>query len=288
MSGIQWFIFEFMDIKSLYIKALKLSKSGEYAKAIKEFDKVIIQNPSNAEAYSDRGVAKFHLSDLKGALDDNFIWDYGDGSATDTAFNGLHSYSGALGYWITMDATFKNWRGQTCKDQSSSFLDVSSLKANFIYNANQKLVSFTDKSVNAKSWEWDFGDGSMTSIQTNPTHLYNSYGIYAVKQKVRNKGCLDSAIFVVNLKETGIEVSGGNEFAAEINPNPASDVLNITSNATSDAGARWSIYTIQGKKVLEGSLTDKVCVQVTELESGVYFVRLESGTAILTKRLVIQ
>ena len=58
------------DIKSLYIKALRLSKEGNYTKAISEFDKLILQDPTNSEAISDRGVVKFHLNDLEGALED--------------------------------------------------------------------------------------------------------------------------------------------------------------------------------------------------------------------------
>lgn len=59
-----------MKTEKIYSKALKLSKEGNYTRAILEFDKVILRDPSNADALSDRGVAKFHLSDLEGALND--------------------------------------------------------------------------------------------------------------------------------------------------------------------------------------------------------------------------
>lgn len=59
-----------MDIKNQYTKALNLSKSGKYEKAIIEFDKVISRDPGNAEALCDRGVAKFHLKDMEGAIED--------------------------------------------------------------------------------------------------------------------------------------------------------------------------------------------------------------------------
>lgn len=59
-----------MDLQRQYSKALSLSKKGKYEKAIIEFDKVIFKDPLNAEALCDRGVAKFHLKDLDGALKD--------------------------------------------------------------------------------------------------------------------------------------------------------------------------------------------------------------------------
>lgn len=59
-----------MNPKSQYSKALNLSKKGKYEKAIVEFNKVIFKDPGNAEALCDRGVAKFHLKDIEGAIKD--------------------------------------------------------------------------------------------------------------------------------------------------------------------------------------------------------------------------
>lgn len=59
-----------MRIDDLYKRAMKYSKKGDYQKAILEFDKIIVKDPSNAEVLSDRAVAKMHLNDLEGALDD--------------------------------------------------------------------------------------------------------------------------------------------------------------------------------------------------------------------------
>jgi len=59
-----------MDKSSLYNKALRLSKQGQYSAAIKEFDKFISQNPRNADVLSDRGVAKYHVKDFAGSLRD--------------------------------------------------------------------------------------------------------------------------------------------------------------------------------------------------------------------------
>jgi subtilisin family serine protease len=40
-------------------------------------------------------------------------------------------------------------------------------------------VDFTDESPAATSWLWDFGDGN-TSMDQNPTHIYNDPGLYTV------------------------------------------------------------------------------------------------------------
>jgi PKD repeat protein len=57
-----------------------------------------------------------------------------------------------------------------------------------IYTAT---VAFTDESLLAESWEWDFGDGT-TSTDQSPVHTYADSGTYAISLRVRGaEGCSD-------------------------------------------------------------------------------------------------
>ena len=50
-------------------------------------------------------------------------------------------------------------------------------------------IDFVDKSVNAYTWFWSFGDGD-TSTEVNPSHYYDKPGDYTVKLIVTNiAGC---------------------------------------------------------------------------------------------------
>ena len=61
-------------------------------------------------------------------------------------------------------------------------------------------ISFTDLSINAASWSWNFGDpGNMyeanTSSQSNPDHIYADSGQYCVTLIVASLGgCADTAV----------------------------------------------------------------------------------------------
>lgn len=58
-------------------------------------------------------------------------------------------------------------------------------------------VTFTDNSVGAVSWLWNFGDGSTSTLQ-NPTHTYTAAGSYNVALNVTNaSGCV-ATIFKSN------------------------------------------------------------------------------------------
>lgn len=54
-------------------------------------------------------------------------------------------------------------------------------------------VTFNEASVSfapVQSWYWDFGDGSTSTLQNPPPHIYNSPGIYDVKLAIRGlDGC---------------------------------------------------------------------------------------------------
>jgi len=70
------------------------------------------------------------------------------------------------------------WAG--CKKDE----DSSETKANFTYQitANPGEVAFTNKSENAQTYEWDFGDGK-ASLQVNPVHAYDLNGTYLATLK---------------------------------------------------------------------------------------------------------
>jgi gliding motility-associated-like protein len=55
-----------------------------------------------------------------------------------------------------------------------------------------QTVQFTDASIGASSWDWDFGDGQ-TAIGLDPTHSYTAPGSYDTWLNVEdNHGCKDS------------------------------------------------------------------------------------------------
>mgnify|MGYP000229530641 CR=1 FL=1 len=60
--------------------------------------------------------------------------------------------------------------------------DDTEVKSRFtpVQDANDSFTfSFTNESVNASSYAWDFGDGE-TSTETSPSHTYDAQGMYTV------------------------------------------------------------------------------------------------------------
>lgn len=79
-----------------------------------------------------------------------------------------------------------------CKEENPAPLPF----ADFHVESNGCLspcwVKFYDNSLNAVSWEWNFGNGFNSTTQ-NDSMLYNTFGFYQVKLIVKNSdGVADS------------------------------------------------------------------------------------------------
>lgn len=80
-----------------------------------------------------------------------------------------------------------------CTDDSSITVTVLPPKADFRYSINctaPGTITFTDRSIGANTWAWQFGDGGTSSLQS-PVHTYASSGTYTVTLTVTNAttGC---------------------------------------------------------------------------------------------------
>lgn len=97
-------------------------------------------------------------------------------------------------------------------------------------NYTGESISFTDMSMNTTMWDWDFGDGNTSSIQ-NPTHVYNSPGIYMVKLMVNNGAHemeIDSLITILPDRNVPYSLTDGGSFDVSVD-DFASQGLNGTA-----------------------------------------------------------
>lgn len=104
-----------------------------------------------------------------------FYWDFGDGYFSNLP-NPLHAYQNQGIYHVCLIASNECGSDTICQDISL----CKTLTCSFSYdNSNDRLLVFTDSSVNSETWFWDFGDNFYSDLQS-PTHYYNNYGTYNV------------------------------------------------------------------------------------------------------------
>jgi len=141
----------------------------------------------------DNDLMTLYFLDLSFGNIKDWNWDFGDG-ATSTEQNPKHTYSEAGKYLVTLSIS-----GDDCNNSISmsvyagdefdgdSIWEPEKCMAYFYpvfddYNS----VQFVDMSYGGiDSWSWSFGDGA-TSIEQNPSHVYNEEGEYNVTLTVQS------------------------------------------------------------------------------------------------------
>ena len=87
------------------------------------------------------------------------------------------------------------------------------------------------------------------------------------------------------------ENSYNDDFQVSFFPNPASDFLNINFGTLTDSNYTFSIIDINGKKVLERKINNPSLLEkidISQFQSGVYLVALETNSKVIRRKIVIQ
>ncbi|GAB4295057.1 MAG: hypothetical protein Kow0068_19820 [Marinilabiliales bacterium] len=158
--------------------------------------------------------------------------------------------------------------------------------ADFMYNVSNFDVTFTNLSLNAQNYFWDFGDFSTTNFP-NPTHTYSNPGIYTV-MLIASNGCgSDTVYYDVNVNIIGIH--NPLTFTVTIYPNPVNDLLNIDfSNENSDVNI--SLLSVSGQKVMDKQFSGtKHCeIDMSDLSDGLYILSITKDNKTIRKKIVVR
>jgi PKD repeat protein len=189
----------------------------------------------------------------------------------------------------------------TVVTKTSNFLwNIHKPKAEFeIEFLDQDSIAFMDKSINATSWHWDFGDSTFSNEQF-PIHIY-SEGQYKVTLTVQNS--IDSwdttsTSFTIIVEGINDNENLPKEFSLSQNyPNPFNPATIIEYSIpylanNSQQKVKLSVHDILGREVsilvnenqpagsykvkFDASSIDK------EISSGIYFYRLVVGASTST------
>ncbi len=72
----------------------------------------------------------------------------------------------------------------------------------------------------------------------------------------------------------------------QIYPNPSSDIIQFYSPTLSLNNFQLSIYNVSGKQVVSTIMPDHQTVNIAQLESGIYFYKLQKGNEIQTGKII--
>ena len=127
-----------------------------------------------------------NFTDLTTGNVTGWLWQFGD-SATSILQNPSHIYNDTGKFTVTL---IVNNGGCADTIKFKDYIQINAPIAKFAIGMDCKKPFervFTDQSVGADVWNWDFGDG-ITSTLPSPVHVYALTGIYQVGLLVKNNG----------------------------------------------------------------------------------------------------
>jgi uncharacterized delta-60 repeat protein len=164
--------------------------------------------------------------------------------------------------------------------------------AQYTFTAADLTVQFSDQTVGATTWQWDFGDGATSSDQ-NPLHAYSQTGSYDVCLIVSNDCSTDTICGTITIIATG-DQQPGNAFVYTVFPNPFSENTVIQFFLQNNQFVKIEMYNVQGKKIKiiqEGNLVagnHRVTLNSDGLVPGVYMLELKTNFGWSIHRLIVQ
>ncbi|MEO6834018.1 MAG: PKD domain-containing protein, partial [Chitinophagaceae bacterium] len=180
----------------------------------------------------------------------NVKWYLGDGDSSTLSTPFLHKYSGPGSYqvvFIAINPISCNQRDTVRKTIRINKQPTADFDFAPIIPVSNTPVTFTNTSVNADIYSWNFGDGSLTSYLKDPVHLFRKTGSFNVCLTATSyDGCID-----IKCKKVDADIHTALDLPTGFSPNGDghNDILKVRGGGIETMDLK--IFNRWGEKVFE-------------------------------------
>lgn len=219
-------------------------------------------------------------------------WDFGNGISSKLR-NPVRPFSAIGKYSVKLKVT----TSKGCMDSVTKEIEiVPAANAKFSWvNPSGRNVQFIPDDSTQKNYEWDFGDGSTSTI-VKPGYSYVADGKYKVTLKVKNgTGCEDIYSDSVLINTTGInDINPVLKLNSQLYPNPFKNELIIEYNLAERSEVSIYIYNLLGQKIFQlqkgnlpaGSYNCTLNNEIQNLKPGGYLILIQTNKQVNTTQVI--
>ena len=154
-------------------------------------------------------------------------------------------------------------------------------------------MKFTNLSINALNFLWDFGDGC-TSNSENPFHKYTTSGTYLISLIVFNGICADTAISNITVINSSGIINNNIVNKFDVYPNPVINQTNIVFSLNISTNLTIDLINNIGVKINEiydGNVNPNKQYNIEfnnhNIPAGVYYIIFKTNYFVEIKKIVI-
>ncbi len=262
---------------------------------------------ANFTWFNDTSCNRIKFFSLSGRNVTNVSWNFGDGNTTSN-FDPVYSYSSTIQQTYTV--SLKVWDTIGCSDSISMQVtpkcrNCYSVIANIQLQTDSlnpgKAILYNNSTGPISSHNWDFGDGS-TSTLSSPNHTYTSSGQITLRYIATDTfNCSDTAYLYFEIDTNGHIKRGNINFTLQIINNtqytsidqvntgqhsllvyPQPGNTSITIECTDINVKSFTVFNAQGQKVatLHTDFNSKTELDTSTWENGLYLISDNLGRTI--------
>lgn len=217
-------------------------------------------------------------------------WEFfGASPATSTEQNPTVSYSSTGTFPVTLIVT--NIYGSDTLTMQSAVNAQSVPTSGFSFQTNLGTVNFSNQSLNATNYTWNFGDGN-TSSEVNPVHTYAASGTYLVELTAINvcgASTIQQTITVITVGSE--EPSWLDQF--RLYPNPNTGIFTVEMSGLPYERVDFTLYNTLGQQIKReeadfgtGSLVRSF--DYGHLPAGMYNLHIQAGNSSKYVKVAVQ
>lgn len=227
-----------------------------------------------------------HYSGNFASPESKIVYFWGDGLQNTGLSSACHTYDTSGTYILNLQDTLirHNFFSPTCLvDLTMNIVALDSPNASFSVTNAGLTANFTNTSNDVDSVVYDFGDGSPTSSEDDPSHTYSSIGSYTVTMIAYNMCATDTATMEVTVDDLGW-LDNNQQF--KVYPNPANQALIIDQM---EVGSTLELLNLVGKVVYSNTAnSQKEVIDVSLYPDGAYFIRISGTHDQFTNKVLIK
>ncbi len=157
--------------------------------------------------------------------------------------------------------------------------------AKFSINQTCSSALFSNMSLNASSYLWNFGDGD-TSTVFEPFHVYGQTGTYDIKLKAMHCDAVDSTTHNITVT---VGINSNQKSIAKLFPNPINSFLTLEFEKV-NLVENLTLISIDGKiiKKFPSQNAKSLILDFKEINSGIYFLSYEVDGADYWAKVIVE